>query len=364
MTTLFYITDILLLLIISAILIFMYGRARRLKDVSFQLRRRSFIAFYILLGIHIVSSFDIVTADGTEVLATFAICTLYAAFTTFMMLSSAYFGRKYHRNTFIWFFLLQYPAILLILHLFSRFTGRYSRVYSMDDIWYNGKGLTRFLFAGRLIWLAIVIVGFLFMICMLIDAYHYYMKNIAVHTPTERKTMSRDEILDIAIYAVLLVGMMVSFMMPYLLPHIITNILMACMVFRTYYVYYNFLRYSENMSRKQTVFVHISQKLLELSEQEHNNPIYHSNSNLDEVADALKVEHQDFSDYLYERLHTSFSAWMSEMKIKHFTQQLTMTDRKISELSAACGYSNVSSLNRAFKANFGMTPSKYREKHL
>lgn len=364
MTTAFYITGAILLLSISTILIFMYGRARRMKDESFQLRRRSFIAFYLLLAIHVGTSYDIVTGTGIEVFATLPICTLYAAFATFMMLSSAYFGRKHHHNFFIWFSLLQYPAVLLVFHLFMRFSDKYTRIYSMADILYCTRGEMRIIFLGRLAWLAVVIVCFVFMFCMLIDAYvYFYKKQKGQANNQQTKVMRRDEILDIAIYALLLGGMLAAFMIPSLLPHIIDNLLMSAMIARTYYVYNNFLNYTENMTHKQEVFMKITRRISKISDLERNNPIYHSNSNLDDVADMLEVDRNDFSDYLYEELHTTFSTWMSEKKITHFTSQLLLTDRKINELALACGYANVTSLNRAFKTFYGVTPSEYRDQN-
>ena len=366
MTTAFYTTNILLLSVISAILIFMYGRARMMDDESFQLRRHSFIAFYLLLGIHIFSSFDIITNSNTEVLATFPICTLCIAFTTFMMLSSAYFGRKHHHSFSLWLILMQYPAIMLVIHVITRLSGKYVRIHSMNEILCNRYGEMHVIFLGRLVFLAIVVICFLFMIFMLIDAYEYYLRQqreLNIQETVQRKFMRRDEILDIAIYAVLLIVMMASYLIPQILLHIITNIMMTAMVGRTLYVYNNILRYSENTTRKIAVFAYITKRIDVLIDQERHNPIYKSKSTLDDVADAINVDRQDFSDYLYEELHTNFSGWISEQKLMHVTKQLILTDRKISELAIVCGYTNATSLSRAFKAKYGIPPSDYREGH-
>lgn len=335
-----------------------------MSDEYFQLRRRSFIAFYLLLGAHVCSSFDIVTDKGIEIIATFPICTLYVAFTTFMMLASAYFGRKYHKHVFTWFFLLQYPTIMFVLHLIMRSTGRYIRIYSMSGILSSRDGELRIIFIGRMVLLAVIAVCLIFMVLMLLDAYKYFHNQQRERIIDEKRiTMRHNEILNIAIYTVLLIGMMSTYMIPSLVPHIISNILMSAMICRTYYVYNNFLRYSEIHSRRHDIFIHIGKQIEALSEQERNNPIFRSNSNLEDVAAALNVDRQDLSDYLYEELNTTFSAWMSDIKIMHFTKQLTQTDRKISELALACGYANVTSLNRAFKTNFGYAPSEYRERN-
>lgn len=361
MDTLFYITNFCLLLAIMVIVLYMYNRSRGMNDELFQLRRRSFIAFYLLLAFHVITSFDIVTAHGIEVFATMPICTLYFAFITFTMLAAAYYGRNYYRNFPVWFFLLQYPAILLLLHLFMRFTGRYARVYSINDILYSSSGALHVIVLGRTALLAVLVVCFLFMIYMLIDAYRYYCKQEPEQKVTMlRQAMRHDEILNIWIYSILLLGMLLAFMIPSYLPHIIMNILMTSMIGRTYYVYNNFRHYSEKYSRKLMAFSQIKKEIVKLTEVERNNPIYLSNSNLEDVAAALKVERQDFSDFLYEELNTTFPTWMSDKKITHFVSQLLLTDRKISELAEACGYANVTSLNRAFKNKYGKTPSEYR----
>ncbi len=362
MTTVFYITNTVLLLTIFAMLIFMYGRARLMNDDSFQLRRRSFIAFYFLLAVHVGSSYDIITPQGAEVLATFPICTLCAVFTTFMMFSSAYFGRNHHHSFSLWFVLMQYPAIMLVIHFVTRLSGRYVRIHSMSDILFSRHGEMHVIFVGRLAFMAVVIVCFLFMICMLIDAYAYYRRQ-NYEENARRKYMRRDEIMDIAIYAALLICMMISFLIPQILPHIIANILMTAMIGRTLYVYNNFLLYSETATRKIAIFAHIAKQICWLADKECNNPVYQSTPTLDEVADALQVDRHDFSDYLYEALHTNFSGWVSEQKLQHATSQLTLTARKISELAVVCGYANATSLSRAFKAKYGKSPSEYREEN-
>ena len=343
----------------------MYGRARFMNDELFQLRRHSFIAFYLLLAIHVCTSFDIgINENGTtEVLATLPICTLCFAFTTFIMLSSAYFGRKHHHNFFIWFFLLQYPAIMLIIHLFTRYSDKYVRVFSIDDLLFYEGGEMHLIVEGRLTLLAVVIVCFFFMLGMLVDSYNYYLrkkKDLVLTNKT--KIMRRDEITDIALYAALFIGMLVTFVLPVLLPHIIFNILMTAMITRTYYVYSNFMHYSEHHSRKILMFADIDKEISFFIDRERNNPLYQSKSNIEDIASLFNVDVEDFRDYLNEKVNTNFYTWMSELRMMHFCNELTYTNRKISELSVACGYNNASSLSRAFKIKYGMTPSEWRDK--
>ena len=361
MSALFYVTNDILLLSIIIILIFMYRKAKDLNDEPFQFRRRSFIVFYSLLFVYVCTSFDISTAKGVEVLGTLPICTLSIVFTAFMMLASAYFGRNHYQNYFLWFVLLQFPVLMLVIHFITRYAGKYVRIYSMTDLLSSRSAEMRIIFMGRVFFLGMVILCFILMTCMLIDAYRYYLKQLNEHKEDRRREIMRhDEILNVVIYSGLMFVMMITYFVPLYTFHIVTNILMTCMLGRTYYVYSNFLRYTEDTSLKLTIFHRISHKIETLSEQECDNPIYHSNPTLEDVAEGLEVDRQDFSEYLSEGLNISFSAWLSDRKISHFAHQLVLTNRKISELALACGYANVTSLNRAFKTRYNMTPSEYR----
>jgi AraC-like DNA-binding protein len=361
----YYISCTVLLIVIFAIILFMYGSGRRIDDDNFQLRRRSFIAFYILLAVHVCSSYDIISAQGTEVLATFPICTLCLAFATFVMLSSAYFGLKHHQSISLWLILVQFPAIMLVIHIATRMAGRYVRVHSVDDIFYNRSEAMSIIFGGRLIFLVAVVLFFLLMVCMLVEAYRYYLRQQSLHfrESLHRKSLRRDEIVNILIYAALIIVMMVTYMIPNPWPHIFINLLMTCMIVRTLYVYNKFKHYSQTELKKEITYANIAKRISQLIGQERNNPIYQSNSNLDDVADALGVDRQDFSSYLYEELDTSFSGWVSERKIEHIASELVRTNRRIGELSSVCGYANSASLSRAFKAKYGTSPSEYREAH-
>jgi AraC-like DNA-binding protein len=234
-------------------------------------------------------------------------------------------------------------------------------MYSMDDVMFKG-GEMHLILQGRITFLLVVGISFFFMLGMLLDAYRYYCRKMeGLILDGKMKIMRRDEILDIAIYALLFIGILISFLQPWMFVHVVFNVLMTAMIARTYYVYSNFMHYSEHSSKKLLIFMDIDKKIKSVIEKERNNPLYMSNSTLDDVAGFLNIDRNDLSDYLYEKLDTNFSTWMSDVKITHFCNQLMLTNRKISELSVACGYNNASSLSRAFKAKYKMTPSEWRE---
>lgn len=359
---LFYTCNAALMAVLAAAIWFMFGQARHLHDESFQLRRKSFAAFFITLLLYVASTFTIYSHGRVEVLSTPAVGMHYTAMVTFTMVSCALFGRNYYRSVLTWAFFMQYPVVLLVLHTITRSTGHYVKLHSASELLhYEGNDLG--LFWGRVIWLALLTFCFLFLLCLLIEAYIYYHRHSrAANMPASRLKWQNKDVRDVPCYLILLVGMMGALFGNSLWPYIATHLLMTAMVVRTFMVYNRYMHYIEQLARQREAFVHIPAKLKELAEQERNNPLYKSNATLDEIADALGVSRKDFSNYLYEELGTTFSSWTSEQKLAHFTTQLLRTDRKISELAMACGYASITALNRAFKARYGMSPSDYRDK--
>ena len=337
----------------------MYGKAQRLNFPHFQLRRRFFISVYIMFAIYIISTFSICSKEGIEVFATEPIGFHYITFIMFTLFSSAYFGRNYHKNLVIWLFLLQYPVVLLLVHAFVLISGYYSKIYTLSSIFQNDRILFA-VFIARLVWIGIIISGYMLMIGIIIDSYFHFRKSLTQLTTEKVLSMRRDEIIDIAIYLILFVWMMVNNFLPSLLPRILTNILMTMMIVRTYMIYSKFIHYSQELSKMNII---IPERIEKLMGQYIENPFYTSNPTLEAISEALDVEKEELRDYIYSELGTTLSAWTSEKRILYISQQLLKTDRMVSELALSCGYSNPSALNRAFKQRFGVTPSKFRASH-
>lgn len=337
----------------------MYVKAQRLDFPHFQLRRRFFILVYIMFAIYILSTFSICSEEGIEVFATEPIGFLYITFIMFTLFASAYFGRNYHKNLVIWLFLLQYPVVLLLVHAFVAISGYYPKIYSLSNIFQNDRLLFA-VFIARLVWIGIIISGYMLMTGIIIDSYFHFRKNLIQLTTENVLSMRRDEIIDIAIYLILFVWMMVNNFVSSLLPRILTNIIMTIMIARTYIIYRNFIYYSLELSKMNTI---IHGRLEKLMEQHANNPFYISNPTLEVVSEALNVDKDELRDYIYSELGTTLSAWASEKRILYISQQLIKTNRMVSELALSCGYSNPPALNRAFKQRFGVTPSEFRAKN-
>jgi len=337
----------------------MYGKAQRLNFQHFQLRRRFFISVFIMFAIYVLSTFNICSRNGTEQFATEPISFLYITFIIFTLFSAAYFGRNYHKKLFVWLFLLQYPVVLLLVHVFVLITGNYIKIYTLSSIFEDHR-LIFAVFIARLVWIGIMISGYILMTGIIIDSYFYFRKNLTQLTTEKVLSMRRAEIIDIAIYLILFVWMMANNFLSSLLPRILTNIFMTIMIVRTYIIYRNFIRYSLELSKMNNV---IHGRLEKLMGQHINNPFYTSNPTLEVVSEALGVDKNELRDYIYSELGTTLSAWTSEKRILYISQQLIKTDRMVSELALSCGYSNPPALNRAFKQRFGVTPSEFRAKN-
>ena len=176
MITTFYITNIILLIAIFFIIIFIYGKATRLKIPHFQLRRRFFISMYIMLAIYVLSTFNICSEKGIELFATEPISLLYITFILFTLFSAAYFGRDYHKKIIVWLFLLQYPLVLLLVHAFLVVSGygiKFNTIYgTLQD-----HKFTIAFFISRIESMVIMISGYILMTGIVINSYLHFRKN-------------------------------------------------------------------------------------------------------------------------------------------------------------------------------------------
>ena len=92
--------------------------------------------------------------------------------------------------------------------------------------------------------------------------------------------------------------------------------------------------------------------------------MYKSNTNIDEIADAINVGRDDMSSYIYRELGTSFVSWVCEKKLLRCADQIANTSRKISEIAINTGYMDLPAMSKAFKKRFGVTPSEYRKSNM
>ncbi len=361
MITAFYITCAILIILLVSVTVMFVTQGRDLDDQPFQIRRKSFIVFYIILVANAVLSLTIVHPQGVEVYSTLPICTLYFVFSAFMMMSTAHFGKDYYRNVFIWFLIMQYGFMLLGLSILCRLFGLYEPMFTLDGMF---AAHNHFIAYGRIYFLAIMLAVYFLMLLVLAESW--------ISSRRRRKFESSEfyarpeydaESLNILLYVVVFTAALASYFIPGILPHIICNVLLAAMVVRSCYTFSRYLEAMRGDMRAKNLYLEISGKIEKMLESETDNPIYKSNTNIDDISEALQVSRDDMSNYIYQELGSNFAAWVSEKKLLRCAQLIATTDRKISEIAINTGYMDLPAMSKAFKKRFGVTPSEYRKRN-
>ena len=67
------------------------------------------------------------------------------------------------------------------------------------------------------------------------------------------------------------------------------------------------------------------------------------------------------SRYLNQALKLSFTSLVNQHRISYGAYLLKHTEDSISTVALSCGYTNIRSFNRSFKAIEGVTPKAYRD---
>lgn len=80
------------------------------------------------------------------------------------------------------------------------------------------------------------------------------------------------------------------------------------------------------------------------------------------LAAELHVSTRQLSRILRKNYGVSFREKLLSARMDHASWLLRTTDRKVSEISEAAGYSSEGSLFRHFRSYFGLTPAQYRKK--
>ena len=362
MTLLFHITNLLLGFTSLVVLIIFVATGRNVANASFLFRRRIFIGLFISLLFCVFTAPLMFHGDDIEVFCSIPMCMLYFASIGFMVLSTAYFGRKYYRNVFIWFVLLQYGAVLLFLSILSRFAGYYTPMFSFFDFLYlHGN----FLIYGRIFLLAIMVSVWLMMICVVIDSYVRCLKQDVYEQSSELlllRLRTADNISTLT-YIVVLSATMLSYMLPSVEFHVVCNVLLTIAIVRSFFLYEKHKKDILNWRNDNPVFVVIRQKVTAILEDEAHCPLFKSNVSIEAIAYALQVSRDDLSSYIYNELGMTFAAWLSEKKLLHCASQIAGTDRKISDIAYSAGYSDLPAMSKAFKKRFGLSPSEYRRSY-
>lgn len=80
-----------------------------------------------------------------------------------------------------------------------------------------------------------------------------------------------------------------------------------------------------------------------------------------EVAEIVEFSESHFMRYFKETMGTSFIDYLREYRLTMAARLLLVSEASILSISQEVGFDNLSYFNRAFKAHYGVTPSKYRK---
>ncbi|MEM7039659.1 MAG: AraC family transcriptional regulator [Bacteroidota bacterium] len=82
---------------------------------------------------------------------------------------------------------------------------------------------------------------------------------------------------------------------------------------------------------------------------------------LEEAAGVANMTTNAFCRFFKQRTRKTFSRFLNEVRIGYAARMLTTSDRPIADIAFSCGFNNLSSFNRQFKAIKELTPSNFRK---
>jgi AraC-like DNA-binding protein len=82
---------------------------------------------------------------------------------------------------------------------------------------------------------------------------------------------------------------------------------------------------------------------------------------ISDVAAVADFSESHFMRYFKETMGTSFIDYLREYRLTMAARLLLASDASILSIAEEVGFDNLSYFNRAFKKEYGMTPSKYRK---
>ena len=251
---------------------------------------------------------------------------------------------------------------MILLNILMRVTGSYRTFYRPSDVTLPAGGSgERLIFLTRIIMQVLIVMCYLFLLVLLLESYIHNRRTVNERMSNIEGKQYKSEHINILLYTLLLVMTASSNFYNSVAYHIVCNVLMTVMVARSVVIFKRFADYAMMKANGSFTAAVIEDQLKGLLLVEHDNPLLESNTTLDDVAEALKVGRDELSDYIYNKLGLSFSAWISEKKLLFCAHMLATTDRMISDIALSAGYMNAPAMNKAFKAKFGTTPSQYRQ---
>jgi AraC-like DNA-binding protein len=81
---------------------------------------------------------------------------------------------------------------------------------------------------------------------------------------------------------------------------------------------------------------------------------------VEEISDILKVKNNHCTNLFNETFGSSPIKFLNDIRLLKARTLLENTDVKVGEIGTLCGLGDVQAFSKTFKANVGITPSKYR----
>jgi AraC-like DNA-binding protein len=334
--------------------------------------RKFVTAMFTFLALQRLSMFTILRSERVEIYASQPLVLLCFSFIFLAMGGTALLGRKQYKNFSLWVLLLLIPSVYLLVNSLMMLSTNYHPLFTWGEL-LTYRSTQPVIFYGRILFVSLLLLFWLLAASMLIDAYVYDCRKRATTPINDDTECHRIEIRFVLNWAVIIIGCIVPLCIPHLAPHIIYNIVLLVAIALSTHGYKHLAHCLHTRQEGRLASVLIERHLSPLLNMEHGgitewgiqidtNPFFCGNPMLEDVAYALGVRSDDISDYIASK-NTNLVAWVSDQRLRHCAQQLTDTDRKISEIAASCGYNDLPSFTRAFKRQFNQAPSIYRQKH-
>ncbi len=89
---------------------------------------------------------------------------------------------------------------------------------------------------------------------------------------------------------------------------------------------------------------------------------YTFNLTIDQFAKMAERSTATFKREFREYYHTTPGKWLKQKRLEHAKLMIETSNSPVSEIAYDSGFENLSHFSRAFKENYGLTPSAYRKK--
>ena len=98
------------------------------------------------------------------------------------------------------------------------------------------------------------------------------------------------------------------------------------------------------------------QKVLQYIRLNYQNPL-----SLQKAAEIANISPHYFSELFHRVTNETFQSYLQKLRLEHARKLLVVSELSILEICYSSGFNTVSHFNRAFKINYGQTPTEYRK---